>query len=177
MLTREGTILVVIDIQGNLYQAMDDRLFLLTNNRKLIQGALILDIPVMLTEQNRIGPTIPEIRELLPNATPIVKDSFSCLGEAGFMEALKATGPKRIILSGIEAHVCVYQTALDLMGQGYEVYLVADAVSSRTAQNREIAIRRLMNSGAVLMSTEMILFELLKTASDPKAREIFRIVK
>jgi len=177
MLTREGTILVVIDIQGNLYQAMDDKQFLLTNNRKLIRGALIFDIPVLLTEQNRIGPTISEIRELLPEATPVVKDSFSCLGEARFMGALQALCPKRIIISGIEAHVCVYQTALDLMGLGYEVYLAADAVSSRTAQNREIAIRRLTNSGAVLMSTEMILFELLKTAADPKAREIFRVVK
>jgi len=177
MLTREGTMLVVIDIQGNLYRAMDDKAFLLANNQKLIRGAVTFDIPVLLTEQNNIGPTIPEIGELLPNVTPITKDSFSCLGEAGFVEALKAGTPRRIIVSGIEAHVCVYQTALDLMRLGYEVYLAADAVSSRTAQNREIAVRRLTNTGAVLMSTEMILFELLKTARDPVAREIFRMVK
>jgi nicotinamidase-related amidase len=177
MLVREGTILGVIDIQGNLYHAMDDKQTLLTNNLRLIRGALTFDIPILLTEQNKIGPTIPEIRELLPEAKPVTKDSFSCCGEASFMEILTVLSPKRIIISGIEAHVCVYQTVMDLIGMGFKVYLAADAVSSRTVQNREIAIKRLTASGVVLMSTEMILFELLKTAQDPKAREIFRIVK
>jgi len=177
MLTKEGTALVIIDIQGNLYRAMDDREALLVNNLKLIRGAVCLGLPVLVTEQNRIGATIPEIRDLLPGVEPIMKDSFSCLGEEKFVEALEASGAKQIILSGIEAHVCVYQTAIDLINKGYKVYLTADAIASRTGGNKEIAIKRLMWSGAILVSVEMALFDLLKTAADPKAREIFKIVK
>jgi hypothetical protein len=177
MLTREDAMLVVVDIQGNLYQAMDDKQFLLKNNQILIRGVCALDLPVLLTEQAKIGPTIPEIMELLPGGKPITKDSFSCCGEEQFMEAIAALNPKQIIISGIEAHVCVYQTAMDLINKGYKVYLAADAVSSRTAKNKDIAIQRLAAAGAVLTSSEMVLFDLLKTANDPKAREIFKIVK
>jgi nicotinamidase-related amidase len=177
MLTREDAILVVIDIQGNLYHAMDDKQFLLSNNQKLIRGVCTLGVPVLLTEQTKVGATVPEILELLPGGKPITKDSFSCCGEERFMEALAALDPKQIIISGIEAHVCVYQTTMDLISRGYKVYLTADAVSSRTAKNKDIAIQRLAAAGAVLTSSEMVLFDLLKTAVDPKAREIFKIVK
>jgi hypothetical protein len=177
MLTRKDTVVVVVDIQGNLYRAMDDKESLLTNNQTLIRGAVALDLPVLVTEQNKIGETIPEILELLPGIRPIKKESFSCCGEETFMEALKVLNPGQIIISGIEAHVCVYQTAMDLISKGYKVYLTIDAISSRTAGNREIAVRRLMTAGAVLTSVEMVLFDLLKTAADPKAREIFKIVK
>jgi hypothetical protein len=177
MLTREKTVFVVVDIQGNLYQAMYNKETLLANNRKLIKGAAVLGLPVILTEQINIGSTIPEILELLPNITPIEKSSFSCCKEAPFMEALKALDAKQVILSGIEAHICVYQTAIDLIAKGFKVYLAADAIASRTAENKEIALRRITLSGVVLTSVEMALFDLLKTASDPKAREIFKIVK
>jgi len=177
MLTREGTVLLVIDMQGNLYRAMNDKENLLENSRKLIRGTVTLGIPVLLTEQIKIGPTIPEIRELAPHVQAIAKESFSCCGEGRFDEALLAVDPKRILVAGIEAHICVYQTVTDLRSRGFDVYLVADAISSRTAQNREIAIQRMTASGAVLTSTEMALFELLQTAKDPKAREIFGIVK
>lgn len=177
MLTREEAVIVVVDIQGNLYLAMEDRLSLLNNTQKLIRGAVTLGVPVFLTEQNRIGATIPEIQELLPDIKPITKDSFSCCGEEQFMEALTALNRKQVILAGIEAHVCVYQTAMDLINTGYKVYITADATSSRSSGNKQIAMRRLMWSGAVLTSMEMVLFDLLKTAADPKARDIFKIVK
>jgi len=177
MLTREKTVFAVIDIQGNLYRAMDNRETLLANNRKLIAGATALGLPVILTEQVNIGSTIPEIKELLPGTTPVTKSNFSCCSEVSFMEILKGLDGKQVILSGIEAHICVYQTAIDLIAKGYKVYIAADAIASRTAENKEIALRRLMWSGVVLTSVEMALFDLLKTADDPKAKEIFRIVK
>ncbi len=166
----DKSILVAIDIQGNLYRAMDDREFLLENGRKLLTGARLLGVPVILTEQVNIGGTIPEIRDLLPDVTPVVN-------HAPFAAAMKAAGREQVILLGIEAHVCVYQTCLDLLEAGFEVHLAADAVSSRTAANREIGIGRMTAEGAILASTEMILFELLETAAHPKAREIFKLVK
>jgi nicotinamidase-related amidase len=93
------------------------------------------------------------------------------------MSALRALNSRQILMTGIEAHVCVYQTAMDLIAMGYEVHVAADAVSSRTARNREIGIRKLLAAGAVLTSAEMALFELLKTATDPKSKDIFRIIK
>lgn len=177
MLNREEALLAVIDIQGNLYLAMDEKEFLLANTAKLIKGINSLEIPIILTEQVKIGPTIPELARLMPDVKPIIKNSFSCCGDAQFLEALIASGKKQVLVCGIEAHVCAYQTSMDLMERGYEVYVVADAVSSRTAGNREIGIQKLLASGAILTSTEMALFELLKTATDPKAKDLFRIIK
>lgn len=177
MLNREEALLAVIDIQGNLYLAMDEKEFLLANTAKLIKGINILEIPIILTEQLKIGPTIPELARLMPDVKPIIKNSFSCCGDAQFLEALIASGKKQVLVCGIEAHVCAYQTSMDLMERGYEVYVVADAVSSRTAGNREIGIQKLLASGAILTSTEMALFELLKTATDPKSKDLFRIIK
>jgi nicotinamidase-related amidase len=156
---------------------MDEQAFLIENNRKLIKGMHILGIPVIVTEQNPLGATIPEIAELLPDVQAIVKDSFSCCAEDKFVGAIAAMNRKQILITGIEAHVCVYQTAMDLLAMGYEVHVAADAVSSRTARNREIGIRKLMESGAILTGAEMALFELLKTAADPKAKDLFKIIK
>lgn len=177
MLSRENTILIVVDIQGNLVRVMDEQAFLIENNQKLIKGMHVLGIPVLLTEQNPLGKTIPEIADLLPGVQAITKDSFSCCAEEKFISAVKAASRKQILMTGIEAHVCVYQTAMDLLAMGYEVHVAADAVSSRTACNREIGIRKLIAAGAFLTSAEMALFELLKTAVDPKARDIFKIIK
>ncbi|NPU83260.1 MAG: hydrolase [Syntrophaceae bacterium] len=177
MLKIDRAVLVAIDIQGNLYRAMDDREFLLQNCRKLLLGARALGIPVILTEQVKIGETVPEIRELLPDLDPIVKETFSCWHHEPFAAALMATGRKQVILLGIEAHVCVYQTCMDLLEAGFEVYLASDAVSSRTTANREIGIGRMTAEGAILASTEMMLFELLGTAAHPKAKELFKLIK
>ncbi|MFH1079112.1 MAG: hydrolase [Pseudomonadota bacterium] len=177
MLTRESTVLIVVDIQGKLARVMDDQKFLIESNRKLIRGMHVLGIPVLITEQNPLGATIPEIADLLPGVRAITKDAFSCCAEGKFMSAVRALNRRQILITGIEAHVCVYQTAMDLLAMGYEVHLSADAVSSRTARNREIGIQKLIATGAVLTSVEMALFELLKTAADPKAKDIFRIIK
>jgi isochorismate hydrolase len=179
MLKAEETMLVIIDIQGNLYQSMDDKLFLLENSRKLIRGVLLFDIPMIVTEQTpeKLGPTIPEINELLAGTKPISKASFSCWKNQDFVKAIKAQNRRQVLVAGIEAHVCVYQTAMDLLDGGYDVHVVADAASSRTARNREIGIGRMRDAGVAIMSTEMVLFELLQTAESDKFKDIFRIVK
>jgi nicotinamidase-related amidase len=179
MLTLENTMLIVIDIQGNLYQAMYEKDFLLDNLKKIVKGAKAFDIPILVTEQipEKLGPTIPELAEFLQEIQPIPKASFSCCGDDGFMRELKAIGRGQILMTGIESHVCVYQTSLDLMARGYEVSVVADCVSSRTLMNREIGVRSLVNQGAKLTSTEMALFELVRIAEGETFSKMIKIVK
>ncbi len=179
MLSRTAAVLMMIDFQGNLFQAMYDREKILAVNVKLIKGFQALNLPIMITEQTpeKLGPTIPQLAEELTGVRPIAKETFSCWANASFHDQLESLTRRHVVLTGIECHICVYQTALDLMRSGYTVHLVADAVSSRTAENREIGIQAIKSAGAQITSTEMVLFELLRTAADPKAREIFKIVK
>jgi nicotinamidase-related amidase len=179
MLSRAAAVLVIIDIQGNLAQAMFDKDNLFANTIKLIKGFKVLNLPIIVTEQTpqKLGKTLPSIAAELEGITPIGKESFSCWLDARFREQLEALSRRHVVLLGIESHVCVYQTALDLISNGYTAHLVADAISSRTPENREIGINAMKSAGAHLTSTEMVLFELLRTAADSKAREIFKIVK
>jgi len=179
LLSVEDAVLMVIDMQGNLYESMQDKEFLQENVRKLIRGMQVFGVPVIVTEQipEKLGPTIDPVASLLHAVQRIPKSDFSCCGDGKIMKALKAFERRQVLLSGIEAHVCVYQTAIDLLGFGYDVHLVADAVSSRTVMNREIGIAKMRDEGARLASTEMVLFELVRTAEDPKFKEIFKIVK
>ena len=179
LLSVEDAVLMVIDMQGNLYESMQDKQFLQENVRKLIRGMQVFGIPVIVTEQipEKLGPTIDPVTSLLPDVRRIPKSDFSCCGDEKIMKALKSVKRRQVLLCGIEAHVCVYQTAVDLLEFGYEVHLVADAVSSRTAMNRQIGIDKMRDQGAHLASTEMVLFELIRSAEDPKFREIFTIVK
>lgn len=177
MLNADQSVLFVIDIQGNLYAAMQDKEFLLENLRKLIAGVRVFQVPIIVTEQIKIGKTIPEIADLTADVQPFTKGTFSCLGNEAILEHLKGLKKRQVIVSGIEAHVCVYQTVMDLLERGYEVHLAADAVSSRTQRNREIALERMIQEGVKPTSTEIVLFELARTAEDPRFKEIFKIVK
>ena len=166
-------------MQGRLAQLMHDREILFKNIRILIQAAKILDIPILWCQQcpDALGPTVPEISELLCDAQPINKSSFSCSGDERFSAALQKLGRKQILLCGIEAHVCIYQTAVDLLRMDYEVSVIADAVSSRTSENKEIGLAAARAEGAKIASTEMALFELLRTADHPKFKQIAKLVK
>jgi len=179
MLILENTVLIVVDVQEKLAHVMSEKRVLLENLEKIIKGAQILGIPILLTEQNpeELGPTIPEIARLLPNIQPVRKLSFSCCGSNRFMQALKALRRKQVLITGIEIHVCVYQTAVDLLNLEYEVQVVADAVSSRTVENRQIGLAKIRDAGAALTSIETALFELLKVAEGAKFKEILKIVK
>lgn len=150
------------------------------NVERLIRGAAILGVPVIVTEQytKGLGPTIAPLREALGEAyRPIEKDCFSAHGCAPFKAQLAALERRQILLAGVETHVCVYQTAGDLVAAGYTVHVVADAVSSRTAENRELALRRMASDGVKLSSTEMALFELTRVAGTDEFRAISRLIK
>jgi len=179
MLEADSCVLVVIDIQGKLAQLMYRKEALFENAQKLIKGAQILEVPIIVTEQypKGLGPTIPEIAALFLNFKPLPKVAFSCCGDEGFRQELMAVNRRQILICGIETHVCVYQTTVDLLASGYEVEVVADVVSSRTAENREIALQRIRDEGAGTTSVEMALFELMKAAEGPKFKEVSKIVK
>jgi len=179
MLAVDKCALVVIDIQGKLSQLMHQKEALFENAQKLIKGAQILEIPIIVTEQypKGLGPTIPEIAALFPNFRPLPKVAFSCCGDEGFQRELLAVNRRQILICGIETHVCVYQTTVDLLASGYGVEVVADVVSSRTAENREIGLQRMRDEGARITSVEMALFDLMRVAEGPKFREVSKIVK
>jgi nicotinamidase-related amidase len=179
MLNRTSTALVIIDIQVNLYKAMQEKESILVNALKLIKGANVFGIPIIVTEQipEKLGATLPAVIEVLESSETISKDSFSCWGNNHFQERIKALGRHDIIILGIESHVCVYQTAIDLMGNGYKVHVAGDAVSSRTIENCAIGIEAMKNAGAHITSAEMLIFELLRSAGDAKFKDIYKIVK
>jgi len=178
MINLENTMLVVIDVQGNLAQAMYEKELLFKNIRKIVRGAQILEMPIVVTEQvpEKLGPTLPEIAGLFTGIQPITKSSFSCCGNDDFVKELKTVTRGQILVTGIEAHVCVYQTTIDLINSGYEVNLVADCISSRTLMNKTIGIESMVNKGAILTSTEMALFELMKIAEGDAFSQIIKIV-
>jgi nicotinamidase-related amidase len=179
MFTVDTTVLVIIDIQEKLFRVMHDKEELAENTVKLLKGIRALDIPVILTEQNPkgLGPTIPEIAALLPGAEPVVKFDFSCMREESFRNTLERLNRDQVLVTGIETHICVYQTALDLVGSGYEVDVVTDCVSSRTPENKDTALARMGLEEIMPCTTEMILFELLQTARHEKFKEISSIIK
>jgi nicotinamidase-related amidase len=179
MLIPDQTALVLIDVQGRLAQLMHDRDALFDNLQRLVKGVRVMGLPVLWLEQypEGLGPTIPEVATLLPDLQPIAKTSFSACGCEAFGQQLKSTSRRQLLLAGIEAHVCVYQTAVDLLASGHEVEVVSDAVSSRTAANRALGLERMRTAGARITGVEMALFELLRTARAPAFRDIARLVK
>jgi nicotinamidase-related amidase len=179
MLEIQNCCLVVVDVQGKLAQLMVDKESLFKNVRILIQAAQVLEIPILWCQQvpEALGPTVPEIAELLAGSKPLNKACFSCCGDERFTAELNALGKEQVLLCGIETHVCIYQTAMDLMEGGLDITIVADAVSSRTERNRQIGLDRLAAEGANISSTEMALFELLRTARHPQFRQIAKLVK
>jgi len=179
MLNIEDTALVVVDMQEKLVRAMHEKESLVQRTVKLIKGAQILGLPILWTEQNPngLGPTIPEIAELLTDQQPITKLSFSCCGESSFEEELEAIGREQILIAGIESHVCVYQTAADLLDMGFDVEVVSDAVASRTPENKRIGLEKCREYGASITSVETALFELVQVAEGPQFKELIKVVK
>ena len=179
MLESKTAILVIIDVQGKLAQIMHDREDLVKNLQILISGAKLLEIPIIWMEQlpDKLGPTIPEIQELLPDIEPIVKDVFSCARNEEFNGRLQELHGHDIILAGIESHVCVYQTAMDLLGQDFTVHVAADAVSSRTDSNKQLGLERMLHEGVVQTCGEMTLVELQGIATGDRFRKLAKLVK
>ncbi len=179
MLNSADAVLLVVDIQEKLFRAMHDQDSLLAASEKMIKGANVLEIPIIWTEQNPngLGPTLPNFVSLLKPELRVSKMSFSCCGEPAFIRLLNSLERGQVLLMGIESHVCVYQTGMDLLQMDREVQVITDCVSSRTLENRLIGIEKLKMSGAKISSAEMSLFEMLKAAEGPKFKEMLKVVK
>lgn len=180
MIRSENSLLLVVDFQERLMSAVDGCDFILTNANKLIRAVQILDVPILITEQypQGLGPTVSRISSAFPpGAIPRSKKTFSCCPVPEIRIELIKNQYRNVILCGVETHVCVLQTALDLIELGKDVFLIADAVGSRSSFDSEIALRRMQQEGVKLASTEMILFELCKTAEHPAFKQISNIVK
>ncbi len=176
---REETAALCIDIQERLFPHIDGHEILQHNTRILLQGLQALDIPLLVTEQYRkgLGATIAPVQEIIPHFQPIEKLAFSCCGSDDFNAELKATGKLNVIVFGIETHVCVLQTALDLLEHGYRPVIVSDCVSSRRPSDKTVALERMRGAGCTITSYESILFELCRVAGTATFKTISRLVK
>ena len=173
------TVLVMIDMQTKLWNAMHEKTALLENAQKLVKALRVLSVPIILTEQNPqgLGTTIPELKQNMPEVKALPKFCFSCCHDSGFEQELNRLGRKQVLICGIESHVCVHQTVLDLLSRGYEVQVVADVVASRLQANKEIALTRMQSEGAKITATEMAIFELLGTADSQLFKDILKVIK
>jgi nicotinamidase-related amidase len=171
------TALLVIDVQDKLMARIPQAAALIRNLAFLIDAARVLKIPVAATEQypRGLGPTVPELLSRLPERPD--KVAFSCCAVASVVDGFRTGARSKILLGGIEAHVCVMQTALDLLAEDFRVYIAADAVGSRYAIDREFALRRLEQSGAILTTSEAAVFEWIGGSGHPQFKQISALIQ
>ena len=173
----EDSVLLIIDIQERLVPVMHNREGLIKETVKLVKFWQIMGLPMLITEQEKLGPTLEQIRVELPQGIePITKLHFDCFSAPGFPEKLRSLGRSTLVVTGIEAHICVMQTVLHGLGQ-YNIHVVLDAVDSRFPFNKEAGLRRMEQAGAVISTTEMVMFELLKQAGTDTFRQILPLVR
>ncbi|MTH17588.1 hydrolase [Flavobacterium sp. LC2016-01] len=179
MLANENTGLILIDVQGKLARIVNESEKLVSNLEKLIRGCQILSIPIIWAEQNPkgLGPTIPELQKLLPNQKPIEKYTFNAFDNDDFKKAIINSNKKQWLICGIETHICVYQTAIGLLSNDFEVEIVTDCVSSRSKESIDLALKKLQNKGAGLTNIEMCLYELVKDSKKEIFKEILTLIK
>ena len=171
--------LIVIDVQDRLVPAMQAPARVIRNTRTLMTAASRLGIPMLLTEQypKGLGHIVPELQDLAKDGTVIEKMHFSCMNEPAFADAFKALGRRQAVIVGMEAHICVMQTGVDLMEQGYEIFVVTDATASRTLESEKACLDRLSADGAGIVTTEMVVFEWLGRAGTPEFKELLKTIK
>lgn len=171
----EESLFLIIDVQEKLVAMLNDE-SIKAESIKLAKVASILNIPTVITEQypKGLGSTIQEIKDILPDAQYIEKTSFSAFKEDDVKKSLSS---KQVILFGIETHICLLQTALELLNEGYEVFVVQNACGSREEKNKDAALRRLIHAGAQIVTTEMVIFELLESSKHPYFKEVQAIIK
>jgi nicotinamidase-related amidase len=183
LLQRETAALCVIDIQERLAAAMAEREQVIAGSRQMILSARPLGLPILITEQypRGIGPSEPGIIEALgDDYKPLEKLHFSCCNEAKFAEAtaaLKSAGRTQVVLCGMEAHVCLLQTCLDLLSDGFQVHVLADAVCSRNAEHKRLALEQMRQAGAVVTCVEAAVYQMLGRAGTPEFKELLPLFK
>jgi nicotinamidase-related amidase len=173
--------LIVVDIQEKLLPAIANKELLVKNAQLLIRLAGMIGLPILSTTQyaRGLGGTVPEIASLLSNSPALDKTEFGCFNNSGFCTAIKTLPGNRttVLLCGMETHICVMQTALGAMNQGYLVHVASDAVGSRSEWNYHIGLNRVQDAGAVISSTEMMMYELLRSSSSPTFKELLPYLK
>lgn len=179
LISRDNTAFVAIDFQEKLMPAMSGTELLEELAVRLVKGMSVLNIPTVVTQQytKGLGATVPSIAEALGTFSHIEKNTFSCMANEDFVSRIKELGKENIVVCGIEAHICVQQTVLELMDAGYNVYLVVDCISSRSEEDKLWSITRMGEAGAVITTYEAVLYELLRDSKAEGFKEISAIVK
>jgi nicotinamidase-related amidase len=179
LLNKNNAVLLIIDIQERLAVVMDRKDQVVRNTLHLVELAKMQNIPVVVTEQypKGLGRTLPEITAALPSYLPIEKVSFNCCGEPSFNEQMQRLGKKKVIVTGMETHICVLQTSVGLLQAGFDVHLVQDAVCSRTKGNWRSGVELIRDAGGVITNTETALFQLLGVAGTQEFKAISNRIK
>ena len=176
LIREEESVLVVIEMQEKLFPAMTEKERLLENVLRLVKFARIIGLPVVVTEMEKLGNTLPQIMGELKGVQPAVRSQFNCFGSQAFSSTIRELNRGVLILAGIEAHICVVQTALHAVGS-YRVHVVSDAISARSLDNRKVALERMALGGVTISSTEMVVYELLKNSGTDAFRQTLKLIK
>jgi nicotinamidase-related amidase len=179
LLDTNNTGLLVVDVQEKLMQVMGRRQQVIDNIVKLLHLSQLYKHPITLTEQypKWLGPTLPEITAVIPTYEPISKMHFNCCDEDGFIERLDSQGLKNIIITGVEAHICIYQTCVSILERGYAVHVPQDAVDSRTSENLRVGLDLMDKAGAFITSTETVIYQILKKAGTSEFKKMLKLMK
>lgn len=175
----DDSVLVVIDPQEKLVKMIHNREEVVANITRLLEFAGIFDIPVVLTEHypQGLGYSVDEVKDALAVYDPVIKRVFSCFGVPEFADALAATGRKRLLVTGIETHICVCQTVHDALHRGFQVQVVADGTGTRKREDHEIALDRMRGEGAVITTCESLIYEVTCRADGPQFKQVLDLVK
>ncbi|SFE01547.1 hydrolase [Flavobacterium phragmitis] len=179
MLTQENTGLIIVDVQGKLARIVHESEKMISNLEKLIRGCQILSLPIIYLEQNPngLGNTVLELKQLLENQKAIEKYTFNAFENDEFKNAVLKTKRKQWLICGIEAHICVYQTAMGLLENNFEVEIVTDCTSSRSKNSIDLALQKMQQKGISLTNVEMCLYELVKDSRNENFRAILGLIK
>ena len=178
-INRENTVGLVIDMQEKLVPAIEDSKMLVKRSLFLLKGLKLFEVPIVVTQQNTksLGSTIPEINKAIGNFSYIEKKTFSCYREPAFIKVLNRIGKRNVIMIGIEAHICILQTALDLLYNNFNPVIVNDCIGSGRNHDKEVAVWRMRDVGSVITSSESILFELCREAGTQEFDDLLKLVK
>ena len=175
----DNTGLLVVDVQDKLMQVMGRRQQVIDNIVRLLHLSLLYKRPIIVTEQypKWLGPTLPEIASLVPTDEPIRKMHFDCCDEDAFIERLDSEGLKNIVITGVEAHICIFQTCVSMLERGYTVHVPQDAVDSRTSENLRVGLDLMDKAGALVTSTETVIYQILKKAGTSEFKKMLKLMK
>ena len=175
----DNSVLLLVDVQGKLARLMHESQAMIAQQKLLIEACQVLSVPIVWAEQlpDKLGSTVEELQAVLTDHQPITKSSFGCCQNPELMAAIEKQAPKHIVLAGIEAHVCVWQTAASLVSRGFSVHAIEDAISAREANNKQVGLTRMRLAGVKTSCVEMVLFELMGGATHPQFRTISGLIK